>query len=200
MKRLIRLAAVLCVAGLALAQSGGDPPPERARKAFLAGDYVTAEKSLRQVVKDDPADVLAWCYLGHSLFRQEKYADALAPYAKAMELDRDAKKLTLTERRVLTDQLVTSYGISGQLKKAHDLLDIAIRNDSDYPMNYYNLACTYGEEGNKTKVLANLQLAYDRKANMTKGETMPDPRGDSSFEKYKRDPDFIKLMEKLGYK
>jgi hypothetical protein len=28
---------------------------------------------------------------------------------------------------------------------------------------------------------------------------MPDPRSDSSFQKYVRDPDFVSLMKKLGY-
>jgi hypothetical protein len=48
--------------------------------------------------------------------------------------------------------------------------------------------------------LANLQLAFDRRANVLKGEQMPDPRADSSFEKYVRDADFVTLMKKLGYK
>lgn len=33
-----------------------------------------------------------------------------------------------------------------------------------------------------------------------KGEQMPDPRSDSSFQKYVRDEDFVKLMKTLGFK
>jgi len=29
---------------------------------------------------------------------------------------------------------------------------------------------------------------------------MPDPRSDSSFQKYVRDDDFLKLMKEFGYK
>jgi hypothetical protein len=47
--------------------------------------------------------------------------------------------------------------------------------------------------------LANLSLAFQHKHNILKGETMPDPRTDSSFQKYVRDDDFIALMKKLGY-
>jgi hypothetical protein len=67
-------------------------------------------------------------------------------------------------------------------------------------MNYYNLACASAEEGNKNKVLANLSLAFQHKANVLKGERMPDPRNDSSFQRYIRDDDFIKIMNKLGYR
>ena len=93
------------------------------------------------------------------------------------------------------DQLVMSYGMGGQIKKAHELLDSAVRQDPDYTLNYYNLACAFAEDGDKSKVLANLDLAFRWKANVLKGEQMPDPRSDSSFQKYVRDPDFVSLMK-----
>jgi hypothetical protein len=79
-------------------------------------------------------------------------------------------------------------------------LESAIRDDPEYPLNYYNLACAYADEGDKGKVLTNLSLAFEHKKHVLKGEQMPDPRTDSSFQKYVRDEDFIKLMAKLGYK
>jgi len=91
-----------------------------------------------------------------------------------------------------------SYGITGEMKKAHALLDEAIVKDQEYPMNYYNRACAFAEEGDKTKALANLDLAFQRKVNVLKGEQMPDPRADSSFQRYVRDSDFVNLMKKLG--
>ncbi len=93
-----------------------------------------------------------------------------------------------------------SYGITGEMKKAHALLDEAIAKDPDYPLNYYNRACAYAEQGEKAKMLANLDMAYQRKDKVIKGEKLPDPRGDSSFQKYVRDPDFVSLMKKLGFK
>jgi hypothetical protein len=49
-------------------------------------------------------------------------------------------------------------------------------------------------------VLTNLSLAFQHKEHALKGEQMPDPRTDSSFQNYLRHADFIKLMAKLGYK
>ena len=92
-----------------------------------------------------------------------------------------------------------AYGISGSLEKARALVERAIREDPDYPINYYNLACVSAEEGDKGKMLTNITLAFQRKANVLNGEHMPDPRTDSSFQKYVRDDDFIRLMKKLGY-
>lgn len=173
---------------------------EQARQEYVAGKFADAERDLRELVKRDPADIDAQAYLGHALFRQEKYADAAVPYEKARELEAGGRKLSSDQHRVLIDQLAMAYGISGDLKKSRALLESAIRDDPDYPLNYYNLACAYAEDGDKSKALTNLDLAFQHKEHVLKGEKMPDPRTDSSFQKYVQDEDFIKLMAKLGYK
>jgi tetratricopeptide (TPR) repeat protein len=173
---------------------------EQARQEYVMGKFADAERDLREVVKRDPSDVDAQAYLGHALFRQEKYADAVVPYEKAHNLEASGRKLSPDQHRVLIDQLAMAYGISGDLKKSRALLESAIRDDPNYPLNYYNLACAYAEEGDKGKALTNLSLAFQHKDNILKGEKMPNPRTDSSFQKYVRDEDFIKLMTKFGYK
>jgi hypothetical protein len=50
------------------------------------------------------------------------------------------------------------------------------------------------------KMLASLDLAFQRKGRVLKGGQMPDPRADPSFDKYVRDDDFVKLMKTLGLK
>lgn len=191
-----------CSIGLCIGQLPGsrDRLAGQAKQEFRDGKFDASERDFRQLSKIDPLDLYAHAYLGHSLFRQEKFAEAIGPYEKARDIERGGRKLALEEHRVLVDQLVMAYGMGGQLKKAHQLLDDAIRQDPDYPLNYYNLACAYAEEGDKGKALASLELAFQRRANVLKGEQMPDPRSDSSFQKYMRDSDFVSLMKTLGYK
>lgn len=173
---------------------------ERALQEFRDGKYREAERDFREITKADPANVYAQVYLGQTLFKQEKYAEAVGPYEKARALENGGKELSSDQHRILVDQLVMAYGVSGQLKKAHELLDEAIAQDPEYPLNYYNLACAFAEEGNKGKMLANLDLAFQRKDHVLKGEQMPDPRSDSSFQKYVRDDDFVKLIKALDLK
>ena len=173
---------------------------EQARREYAAGKFSDAERDFRELTKRDPSNVESYVYLGQSLFRREKYSESVGPYEKARELERNGSKLTSDQHRILIDQLVMAYGMSGEMKKARLLLDDAIQKDPEYPLNYYNLACAFAEEGDKSKVLENLSLAFQRKANILRGEKMPDPRTDSSFQKYVRDEDFVKLMAKLGYK
>ena len=203
MKQKFMLFLVGCLPGgvICTAQDAGrNALAERASQEFQAKNFAAAERDFRELTKVDPSNLYAHAYLGHALFRQEKFSEAIGPYEKASELERLGKKLTEAEHRILVDQLVMSYGIGGQLKKAHQLLDDAVQKDPDYPLNYYNLACAYAEEGDKAKMLAGLRQAFERKQNVLKGEQMPDPRADSSFQKYVRDPDFAKLMKDLALK
>ena len=173
---------------------------DRALQEFRVGKYQEAEHDFREITKADPTNVYAQFYLGQTLFKEEKYAAAVGPYETARALEKRGKALSSDQHRILVDQLVMAYGINGQLKKAHELLDEAIPQDSEYPLNYYNLACAFAEDGDKGKMLANLDLAFQHKDHVLKGEQMPDPRSDSSFQKYLRDEDFVKLMKALGFK
>jgi predicted Zn-dependent protease len=147
----LKLAAslVLFSGNLCFAQSPQteDKLVVQARQEYLGGKFAEAQRDFRELVKRNPTDINAQAYLGHTLFRQEKYADAVAPYERARELEASGVKLSPNEHRVLIDQLAMAYGISGNLKKARILLESAIRDDPEYPLNYYNLACAYAEGG-----------------------------------------------------
>lgn len=201
---MLHAAAALFLASIApcFAQSSesNEKLAEQARHEYAAGKFADAERDFRELTKRDPSNIECQVYLGQALFGQEKYADSVGPYEKARELERAGSKLTSDQHRILVDQLAMAYGISGDLKKSRVLLESAIRDDPEYSLNYYNMACVNAEEGNKGEVLSNLSLAFQRKEHVLKGEQMPDPRTDSSFQKYVRDEDFIELMAKLGYK
>ena len=173
---------------------------QRAAQEYAARKFADAERDFRQVTKRDSSNVEGQMYLGHTLFRQEKYAESVVPYEKAYDLENHGTKLNIEQHRILIDQLAISYGITGDQQKAESLLERAVRDDPEYPLNYYNLACLYAEKGEKGKVLTNLDLAFQRKEHMLKGEQLPDPRKDTSFQGLLEDQDFIRLMSKLGFK
>lgn len=173
---------------------------ERARREFMDRKYSEAEKDFRELTRVDPANIYAYMFLGQSLFSQEKYAEAVIPYEKVREIEGKRKLFSIEQKRILTDQLSMSYGMSGQTEKAHALLEEAVRQDPEYPLNYYNLACAFAETGDRDQVLANLALALQHKANMLKGEQLPDPRSDPSFQRYVQDPEFVKLAKGFGPK
>ena len=113
-----------------------------------------------------------------------------APYYKS-SLDAMPNDPTyITPRRVTTDQLVMSLGMSGDTRDSRAVAEKAIAADPDYPINYYNLACADAEQGNAIDAKMHLQQAFDRRANLLKGELMPDPTKDDSIVKLKKDKTF----------
>ena len=130
------LVAGLCACVAAGAQETGAPAVlERAVREFRGGDFAAAERDFRELTKADHGSLFAYSYLGHSLFHQRKFNEAIVPYERARELERTGSKISETEHRILVDQLVMSYGIGGQLPKAHKLLEEAIRQYPGYPLN-----------------------------------------------------------------
>jgi predicted Zn-dependent protease len=143
MRRNFKLYLAICGSLLfavhGLGQDAGKPDElaGRAAQEFRDNDFPAAERDFRELVKRDPENVVAQMYLGHSLFRQERYADAAVAFQKARDLQNRGEELDKVQDRILTDQLVIWCGITGNLKKAFALLDVAIAKDPEYPMNYY---------------------------------------------------------------
>src|SRR6266581_551071 len=60
---------------------------ERARREFNSGDYAAATHDFAELTKRNPADIFSQIMLGMALFRQEKYADSVPSYEKALALE-----------------------------------------------------------------------------------------------------------------
>jgi len=152
------------------------------------------EERMRAVLTDFHPDVayqptaLDYFRMASILFKNSP--GLAAPYYKSSLDAMPGGASSLTMRRVATDQLVMSLGMSGDLKNSRAVAENAIAADPDYPLNYYNLACVDAEQGNRADAKLHLQQAFDRRANVLKGESMPDPTQDDSILKLKNDKAF----------
>jgi len=125
-------------------------------------------------------------------------APALAvPYYKSSLAALPNDTSALTARRVATDQLVMSLGMSGDMEQSRMIAGTAIAGDPDYPINYYNLACIDAEQGDAKGAKEHLKQAFDRRANVLRGESMPDPTKDDSILKLKGDAEFWAFVKSL---
>ena len=137
-------------------------------------------------------------FYGQILYQKHMYAAAAPVFEKALTHANDLPEPTLkTMKRVATDQAGIAYGISGNVVKARAVFEKAIAEDPDYPLFYYNLACADAEEKNLAAAKKHLQQAFDRKANIIPGETMPDPTADDSFTPYRDNKEFWGFVEGL---
>jgi predicted Zn-dependent protease len=168
---------------------------QNAKHLYQTGHLAEAERSFRELVSRDPSSVAAQMFLGQTLFREEKFSDAIVPYEKVRDLEKSGVKLTLMQHRILGDQLAMAYGISGRTADSKALLEELVRTDPEYPLNYYNLACVAADQNDKPAVLKNLGMAFLHRSQILPGEEMPDPAADPSFKKYAQDADFKALLK-----
>ncbi len=156
-------------------------------------------KSIRINDKFEYTPLLDMSYGSH-YFNLNNYTKAGMFYLKALKRydEMGNKGLDKNQWRVLIDQTAISFRISGQLDGAKTILEIGIKEDPEYPMFYYNLACVYAESDDKQKCFETLEKAISFKTKMFQGEEFPDPMSDSSFKKYADDSEFIKIVSKIN--
>ena len=138
-----------------------------------------------------------WHFIAAMFYMSKDYKNSAIYYQKVLDLEKQKPTLSTKMTRVVIDQLGMSYGISGDIDRSRQVFEYGISKDPGYPLFYYNLACGYGEQGNKDKVIEYLKEAFERKANMIKGESMPDPMTDDSFSKFVKDKDFIDAVKAM---
>jgi tetratricopeptide (TPR) repeat protein len=134
------------------------------------------------------------------LFQEHEYRAAAPIFEKALAAvpsDGGLFPSAQLARRVIRDQTGMSYGVSGELAKARRIFEEGTAKDPDYPMNYYNLACADASENKLSEVRIHLQQAFDRKANVNPGETLPVPTQDDFFLPYKSNKQFWIFLERL---
>ena len=145
----------------------------------------------------DGKTALQYLEEGSSYYVRHDFKRAIPPYQKALELEKEHPTLDKTLWKVLVDNLGMAYGISGDLRKAKEIFAYGISKDPDYPLFYYNMACTYGEMKEMEKAIEYLKLAFERKKNMIRGEHMPDPATDSSFARFMKNETFLNALKEL---
>jgi tetratricopeptide (TPR) repeat protein len=130
---------------------------------------------------------------GSKYFLQNDYVKAIAPYQRAVDLEKKERKLDTPIWRVLVDNLAMAYGITGNLRKSDDVIQYGLSEDPTYPMFYFIRADSYAEQNDLIGAMKNLRLALENRRNMNPGEALPDPMSDDSFKKFWNDEDFKKL-------
>lgn len=159
---------------------------------------VFADYRLDETYSPKYTDVLLYAQV---LYDHRMYAAAALKYETALARLRERPEGDVqTMTRVLTDQAGMAYGMSGNLSKSRALFERAIAEDPDYPLYYYNLACADAAEKNLSAARDHLQKAFERKANVLRGESMPDPTEDDSFLPYRENKDFWAFLESLHSK
>ncbi len=119
---------------------GYEQPPEAA----------AAEKAARESLRLQPSLYVAYYHLGRALFLQQRYAEAIAAFEHARELNPTSSYLDLGLGQV--------YLAQGDYDKAVAALSKNVRPTG---IDYFWLAAAFAARGDREKALATLQKAFD---------------------------------------
>ncbi len=160
-------------------------------------NYSHADRALFDAVinsvKIEPKSAYDYFAAGSYMYREKKYANAARYYSSALDLE--ARKRTLANEvwYALIDNLGISLVLSGDAAKAKEVFLFGIKKNPDYPLFYYNLACTYGEESDTANAVKYLKQA--KSIAKKTGLRIPDAKSDTSFDKIRNAKEFSALMD-----
>ena len=163
-----------------------------------AADELTAMKQVLaefypdlnyQPYPDDYFQMATLLYRGSPELAAPYYRSALnkMPYTAAL----------LPTRRVATDRIIVALKKSGDLNSSRIVAETAIKSDPNYPLNYYTLACADAQQGHAAEAKLHLRQAFDRRAYLPKGQSMPNPVTDKYLLKLKKDRAFWAFVTAL---
>jgi tetratricopeptide (TPR) repeat protein len=136
--------------------------------------------------------------IGNALYRHNNYAQAIPPYQKAFDLEKVEPQLDRNLWRALIDNLGMAYEMTGRLKEAKATFQQGIQADPTYPMFHYNLACTFAEMNDLDHAMQSLTIAFRHRKNQNPADKgMPDPRQNSSFQRFMKNETFRNLVNDL---
>jgi Flp pilus assembly protein TadD len=134
----LSLAALLAVPAVVQAQSI-DELFRQGNAAQAAGDYATAERIFRQVLRQDPNNANAYRRLGLALNDQGLLEEAEAAHREALRLD--------PNYALAYNGLGITLYYQGRYEEAEAAYREALRLDPDYASAYNNLGALLGEQG-----------------------------------------------------
>jgi len=160
---------------------------ETAKQTLLT---LTFEPSYKPTFKD------AFAYASVE-YMKHQYTGAAAAFRASLAMVNQSDD-PLKFRRVVTDELSMSLGISGDLKGSREVNEAAIAKDPEYPLYYYNLSCADAEAGDPRAARTHLQQAFVRRTHTLKGENFPDPTEDDSLQKLRNDDAFWTFAQQIS--
>jgi tetratricopeptide (TPR) repeat protein len=135
---------------------------------------------------------------GNRAYMRGDFAGAAKAYQQALDAEKKQPTLDRPTTITLIDNLGTAYGITGNWDKAREAFDYGVSKYPTHPIFYYDIACIYGRKKDLENAITYLQKAFANKPNLAAGQNIPDPLTDNSFDAFKDNDRFVKVVKSLS--
>lgn len=117
-------------------------------------DYTNAIDNYLEAIKLDPTIAKVYCNLGLALWEKDYVEEAIIAYQKATALD--------SKYEIAFNNLGVAYlDGTGQVEESLAMFSMAIKNNPNYALAYYNKGRAYQVLGNKAEAANYFQMAID---------------------------------------
>lgn len=181
------------------------PQDEALFTAFLNAAHFTSQNAVDAAsVGPDSSYYLGE---GSKYFLKNAFAQSIAPYKKALDLEKKNRKLDAALWRQLIDNLGTAYRKTGDLKSAEEVFQYGISSDLAQPLFYYDEACVSADRNDLKNTMKRLEIAFSLQGiaaalgprlTSPAPAPMPDPGKDPCFERFLQDKKFHKLVDSFA--
>ena len=133
-------------------------------------------------------------------YNEGNYPDAIKYYYNLIqeELKNEKFSIPIHLLRISVDNAGMALGVSGNLELAKETFELGLFIDPEYPLFYYNLACTHAEMGDLENTIINLELCLKHEKNLIPGESLPNPRSDESFQRFLENERFQMVLNQYS--
>jgi TolB-like protein/Flp pilus assembly protein TadD len=153
---------------------------------YESRQYDRAAEQLQRVVDLDSSFAEAHRVLGQIYEKQSRHGDAIVEFEKAQTLSGGSPQYAALVGR--------AYAISGQRRKAHEILESLTSQSRQMYVSPTDLARLYAALGDKDTTLRLLQEAYEQRL-----PSMVDLKVDPMLDDLRRDPRFQQLLRRIGF-
>lgn len=122
---------------------------------YFARDFEGAIRRFRKALELDERFIPAHGWLGMALGQQHRYGEAKDAFARALEVDHVP---------ILTAMLAHTHAISGDRKRALELLDALLAERQRRYISPYDIAVVYAGLGDTASAIAQLEAALEERS------------------------------------
>ncbi len=122
---------------------------------YFARDFEGAIRRFRKALELDERFIPAHGWLGMALGQQQRYAEARDAFARALEVDHVP---------ILSAMLAHTHAISGDRKRALELLDALLAERQRRYISPYDIAVVYAGLGDTASAIAQLDAALEERS------------------------------------
>jgi tetratricopeptide (TPR) repeat protein len=159
--------------------------------------FISLLESVRFSDTSAPSSSFDYYHKGRLLFLRKDYRGAVASLATALGMERRERRLDAASWRTLAGNLIDSYGATGDLARAKEVMDYATQSDPTNPVFQMALARYYAKLGDLDKVIAHLEKATPVPWGDGRLPGPYDPERDPAFAQFRRDERFRSAAKAL---